>query len=75
MLRADRPFACRIDLKSKGIEPRKCDLLKLQVKADARAMLQVSLENYPAPGLLSHWYLFSRSRGAFDWTPGHGCRR
>ena len=67
VLRSDSPFIGRIDLNKDGIEPRRYDLLKLEVKADARAMLQVSLENYPEPGQLSHWYVFAKSRGAFDW--------
>lgn len=71
VLRSDRPFQSRIDFKDLKIDPRKYDLLKLQVKADARAMLQVSLENYPEPGLMSHWYLFGKTRDAFALVGGH----
>lgn len=67
VLRSDSPFVGRIDLTKNGIEPRRYDLLKLELKADARSTLQVSLENYPEPGQLSHWYVFAKSRGAFDW--------
>lgn len=66
-LRADGRFSGRIDLKQKGVEPRDFDLIKIDVRADGRSTLQVSLENYPKPGLLSHWYLYCKSRDAFDW--------
>lgn len=65
--RADGRFSGKIDLKQKGIEPRSFDLVKIDVRADGRSTLQVSLENYPKPGLLSHWYLYCKSRDAFDW--------
>lgn len=67
VLRADGRFSGRIDLKAKGIAPRDFDLLKVQVKADRGAFLRFSLENYPGPGDLSHWYVLDTSRGAFDW--------
>jgi len=67
VLRADGRFEGRIDLKRLGIEPKQYDLIKIQLKADARATLVVSLENHPAPGQLSHWYLFSKARDAFPW--------
>ncbi len=66
-LRADGRFSGRINLKSRNIEPREFDLIKIDVRADGRSTLQISLENYPKPGLLSHWYLYCKSRDAFDW--------
>ncbi len=65
--RADGPFSFRIDLNAAEAKPTEFDLIKLEVKADAHAHLRVSLENHPEPGMLSHWYLFSKARGAFDW--------
>ncbi|MCZ7645253.1 MAG: hypothetical protein M5U26_08215 [Planctomycetota bacterium] len=60
-------FALNLDLKKLGVDAREFDLLKLQIKADARAHLNVSLENYPRPGDLAHWYAFSGTHGAFGW--------
>ena len=65
--RCDGRFAGRIDLKRLGIEPRDYDLLKVEVKADARAFLRLSLENYPEAGDLAHWYVLDAARGAFGW--------
>lgn len=68
VLRFDADFSGRIDLKAKGIESHDFDLLKVEVKADAHASLRFSLENYPEPGQLSHWYVLDSARRAFDWT-------
>jgi hypothetical protein len=67
VLRVDGRASGRIDLKAKGIEPRDYDLLKVEVKADRAASLRFSLENYPNPGELSHWYVLDGMRGGFDW--------
>jgi len=67
VLRAQNGFSGRIDLKAKGIEPRDYDLLKVEVKADRAAFLRFSLENYPNPGELSHWYVLDSMRGPLDW--------
>jgi hypothetical protein len=58
VLRGEGSFSARIDLAEQDIEPREFDLITLQLKADARATVRVSLENYPQPGQLSHWYLW-----------------
>jgi len=67
VLRLDGSFTGRIDLAAKKIDPGAYDLLKMQVKADGRAALRVSLENYPKPGDLSHWYVLDAARGRFGW--------
>ena len=65
--RVDGGFEGRFDLKAMGIEPRDYDLLKIEVKADRGAFLRLSLENYPEPGELSHWYVLDAMRGQFEW--------
>lgn len=60
-------FALRLDLKKLGADALRYDLLKLEVKADARAQIQVSLENFPRPGDLSHWYAIGGVHQAFGW--------
>ena len=67
VLRTTGSFSGHVDLKSKRIDPKDHDLLKMEVKADARAFLRLSLENYPQPGDLSHWYVLDTARGAFGW--------
>lgn len=71
VLQVEGEASFRIDLKPSKIEPRNFDLLKIRVKADPRATLVVSLENYPEPGQLSHWYLFSKARDGFDWETAY----
>ena len=65
--RLDAKFAGRIDLKAKGVNPKDFDLIKLDVKVARGAYLCVSLENYPNPGELAHWYVLDTLRGASDW--------
>lgn len=65
--RFDSDFGGRIDLKPLAIDPLKFDLVKVEVKADRGAFLRFSLENFPKPGQLSHWYVLDTARGAFDW--------
>lgn len=65
--RFDSEFAGRIDLAPLKIDALKVDLIKVEVKADRGAFLRFSLENYPQPGQLSHWYVLDTARGAFDW--------
>jgi len=65
--RAEGRFSGRFDLKALGIEPRDYHLLKIEVKADRGAFLRLSLENYPEPGELSHWYVLDAMRGQFEW--------
>jgi len=60
-------FSGRFDLKSIGLEPRDYDLIKIEAKADGRARLNFSLENYPEPGDISHWYALDSAHDAFDW--------
>jgi len=67
VLRLDGPFSGRIDLKAKGIEPRKYDLIKIEIKTDAHAWLRFSLENFPKDGQLSHWYVLDATRGQKPW--------
>ena len=67
VVRFDKGFSGRIDLKPLGIDPTKLDLLKIEVRADRGAFLRFSLENFPRPGALSHWYVLDTARGAFDW--------
>lgn len=66
-LRFDRPFNFRIDLKSKGVEPKDFDLIKLRVKADRGAVLRIAVENHPKVGDVSYWYVLDGMRGPFDW--------
>ena len=54
-LRFDEPFSFRVDLRSRDIEPRDFDLIKLEVKADRAAFLRVAVENHPRPGDISYW--------------------
>ncbi|MEQ8787931.1 MAG: hypothetical protein RIC55_16615 [Pirellulaceae bacterium] len=56
----------RIDLAELGVDPGDYDFLKLEVKADRGAFLVVSLENYPAPGPTSIWYVLDAMRGPFE---------
>jgi hypothetical protein len=65
--RFDSDFGGRIDLKPVAIDPLKFDLIKVEVKADRGAFLRFSLENFPRPGQLSHWYVLDTARGAFEW--------
>jgi hypothetical protein len=67
VLRADGAFSARIDLRKRSVDPRDFDLLKVQVKADRGAFLRFSLENFPNPGELSHWYVLDAMRGPFGW--------
>ena len=67
VLRVDGEFSGRVDLKPRGIDPKAWDLLKLEVKSARGGFLVVSLENYPAAGELSHWYVLDGMRGPFDW--------
>ncbi|MFP4027305.1 MAG: hypothetical protein ACLFWL_05895 [Candidatus Brocadiia bacterium] len=66
-LRFDKPMKCRIDLRAQGVDPHKCDLIKLQVKADRGAVMKLALENYPKVGDISYWWVLDSMRGAFDW--------
>jgi hypothetical protein len=61
-LRFDEPFSFRVDLKARDIEPRKFDLIKLQVKADRAAFLRVAVENHPRPGDISYWQFVKDKR-------------
>jgi hypothetical protein len=65
--RFDDAFAGRIDLAPRSIDPHKFELIKVEVKADRGAFLRFSLENFPQPGQLSHWYVLDTARGAFGW--------
>lgn len=65
--RFDDKFGVRFDLASKGVDFHDFDLLKIQVKADAHAFLVVSLENFPKPGELSHWYVLDTARPEIPW--------
>ena len=65
--RFDSDVSARIDLKPLAVDPHRYDLLKVEVKADRGAFLRFSLENFPNPGQLSHWYVLDTARGAFDW--------
>ena len=67
VLRFDGKFIGRMDLKSKGIEPKDHDLIKMEVKTTRAAVLLVSLENSPRPGTHSHWWVLDALRGPFDW--------
>lgn len=66
-LRFDEPMNFRIDLRPKKVEPRRFDLIKLQVKADRGAFLRVAVENHPRVGDVSYWYVLDGMRGSFDW--------
>jgi len=66
-LRTDGKVEVRIDLKALGVEAKAYDLIKIDAKADPRAWLVVSLENYPRPGWISNWYALDSVRGGFDW--------
>lgn len=65
--RFDSDFGGRIDLKPLQVDPHKFDLIKVEVKADRGAFLRFSLENFPQPGQLSHWYVLDTARGPLDW--------
>lgn len=67
VVRIEGGFSGRIDLKPLGIDPKQYDLIKMEVKSDRGAFVRVSLENYPNPGELSHWYVLDNSRGSFEW--------
>jgi hypothetical protein len=67
VVRFDDPFALRFDLAGRSIDSHNYDLLKIDIKADAHAFLVVSLENFPKPGELSHWYVLDTARGEFPW--------
>lgn len=67
VLRTDGKLEGVIDLGSLGIEPAAYDLLKIDVKADSRAWLIISLANYPRPGWTSRWYPLDAVRAGFDW--------
>jgi len=60
-------FEGRIDLKSRGADPKDFDLIKLEVKADRGAFVRIGLENHPGPGDLSYWYVLDGLRGPLDW--------
>jgi len=66
-LRTDGKVEGAIDLKASGIDPQAYDLIEVEVKADPRAWLIISLENYPRPGWTSRWYPLDSVRGGFDW--------
>ncbi len=61
------PFQGRIDLKAKGVDPKDYDLIKLAVKADRGAFLRVGVENHPAQGDISYWYVLDTMRAGFGW--------
>ena len=67
VMRVEGGFAARIDLKTAGVVPGEYDLLKIDLKADRGASMQVSLENYPEPGALSHWYAPAFVEGINGW--------
>lgn len=67
VVRFDDPFNLRFDLAGRDIDAHDYDLLKIEIKADAHAFLVVSLENFPKPGELSHWYVLDTARGEFPW--------
>ena len=67
VLRFDGPFEGRIDLTAKGIDPAKYDLMKIAIRADRAAVLQLSLENHPRPGDKSYWWVLDSLRGEFGW--------
>jgi len=69
VLRTDGRIQAVIDLAARAIDPRDYDLIKIDVKADPRAWLVISLENYPEPGWISNWYVLDAVRGGFDWRP------
>lgn len=65
--RFDDEFSLRVDLSRLSAKPQDFDLLKIDVKADAHAFLMVSLENFPNPGDLSHWYVLDGAPAALPW--------
>lgn len=65
--RFDDKFSLRIDLGPSGVKLTEFDLLKLDVKSDAHGFMVVSLENYPRPGDLSHWYVLDSARVELPW--------
>lgn len=67
VLRFDEPFAGRIDLAERGIDPGDYDLLTLQVKADRAAVLRVSLDHFPWSGKQARWYVLDGMRGPLGW--------
>ena len=67
VLVTDGRVEARFDLSAVGIDPTKYDLLKIEVKVDARAWLILSLDNYPQPGDKCNWYVLDAVRGALGW--------
>ncbi|MBM4042063.1 MAG: hypothetical protein FJ290_26505 [Planctomycetes bacterium] len=64
---AKEDFFGRLDLKTLGVNPHEYDLLKVEVKADNCAFLQLTLENYPEPGDVSNWYPLDAINRGSDW--------
>lgn len=67
VLVSDGKLTGRFDLAALKIDPLKFDLIKIEVKADARAWVVLSLENYPTAGDKCNWYCLDAVRGAQDW--------
>jgi len=65
--RVDAKFSATIDLASQGIDLRKYDLMKLQVKADRAAFLHVAADNVPDDGTKANWWVLDALRGPIGW--------
>jgi len=62
-----RRFAGSINLKERGIQISRCDLLAVQVKAGRAAFLTVSIDYYPWSGKQARWYVLDGMRGPLGW--------
>lgn len=67
VLRFDDRFEGSIDLSKRGINPEAYDLMKIQIKADRGAQLQLTLSNHPNSGDASHWWVLDGLRGPLGW--------
>ena len=67
VLRFDNRFRGHIDLGARDIAPRQYDLIKMQVKADRGAQLQVTLAGDPGPDRIAHWWVLDGLRGPLGW--------
>jgi len=67
VLVTDGKLTGRFDLAALKIDPLEYDLIKVEVKADARAWVVLSLENYPTVGDKCNWYCLDAVRGAQEW--------
>ncbi len=67
VLRFDDRFRGQIDLGAQNISPEAYDLLKVQVKADRGAQLQVTLTGHPSAAQASNWWVLDGLRGPLGW--------